>query len=179
MIILFGPSASGKTEIGKLLMSKYGLKKIVTCTTRAPRINEVNDVDYHFYTKEEFEKLVKENAFVETVSYNNNFYGSLKKEIADNKVVILEPNGVKKYLELNNPSIVTFYTDCPKEVRKARMEGRKDNPENIIQRLTNDEKDFGKDVLPKSDYIIDTSTKSVEELTDEIYSLYTKKISSL
>ena len=179
MIILFGPSASGKTEIGKILMKKYGLKKIVTCTTREPRVNEVNDVDYHFYTKQQFQKALDNNEFVETVNYNNNFYGSLKKEIANDKVVILEPNGVKKYLELNNPSIVTFYTDCPKEVRKARMEGRKDNPENILQRLINDEKDFSKDVLPKSDYIIDTSTKSIEELADEIYSLYSSKIHSL
>ena len=54
MIILVGASASGKTEIAKLIIKKYGFKKMVTTTTRPMRAGEVADIDYHFISKEEF-----------------------------------------------------------------------------------------------------------------------------
>ena len=56
MIILCGPSASGKTEVAKLLATKYNIQKAITNTTRPIRVNEVNHVDYHFTSKEEFLK---------------------------------------------------------------------------------------------------------------------------
>ena len=80
MLILIGPSASGKTEVAKLLASKYNITKIVTYTTRKPRIHEVNGVDYHFVSVEEFAKLTEQNFFVETTYYNSNYYGTAKKE---------------------------------------------------------------------------------------------------
>ena len=46
MIILVGPSASGKTEIAKILIKEYGYQKFVTTTTRNIRINEKDNVDY-------------------------------------------------------------------------------------------------------------------------------------
>ena len=100
MIILCGPSASGKTEVAKLLASKYNIKKAITNTTRPIRINEVNHVDYHFTSKEEFLELASKDYFVETACYNNNYYGCAKNEVADNKAVILEPQGVINFLKL-------------------------------------------------------------------------------
>ena len=81
MIILYGPSACGKTEVAKLLASSYSIKKVITHTTRSKRVNEVNGVDYYFVTKEEFLSLKEQGAFVETACYNSNLYGSSKKEI--------------------------------------------------------------------------------------------------
>ena len=60
MLILVGPSASGKTEATKILIEKYNLKKLVTYTTRSMRVHEVNGKDYHFITKEEFINKMKE-----------------------------------------------------------------------------------------------------------------------
>ena len=57
MIILIGPSASGKTATCLYLQDHYGIRKVVTHTTRAMRVGEVNGVDYHFVTKDEFQKL--------------------------------------------------------------------------------------------------------------------------
>ena len=54
MLVLVGPSASGKSAIVKYLTKNYGLVKFITCTTRAIRVGEVNDVDYHFLSQEEF-----------------------------------------------------------------------------------------------------------------------------
>ena len=101
MLILIGPSASGKTEVAKLLALKYGITKIVTYTTRPPRVHEVNGVDYNFVSIEEFARLTEENFFVETTYYNSNYYGTAKKDIQDDKCVILDPNGLKSFLKLN------------------------------------------------------------------------------
>ena len=54
MILLVGASASGKTEVAKLLKALYGIKKVITHTTRPIRKSEENDVDYHFVSKDEF-----------------------------------------------------------------------------------------------------------------------------
>ena len=83
MLILVGPSASGKTEIAKLLDIKYHLTKVITHTTREKRINEKDDVDYHFVSKDDFLIMKINNEFVETTTYNNNYYGTSKKEIAE------------------------------------------------------------------------------------------------
>ena len=58
MLVLVGPSASGKSAIVKCLESKYGIKKFITCTTRPMRVGEINGVDYFFMTKEEFAKFM-------------------------------------------------------------------------------------------------------------------------
>ena len=65
MILLVGASASGKTEVGKILLSKYGMKKAVTQTSRQIRPSEVDGVDYHFVSKEEFLRLWDEGKLIE------------------------------------------------------------------------------------------------------------------
>ena len=68
MILLVGASASGKTEIAKYLRTRYGMVKAITHTTRAMRVGERQDVDYHFVSKDEFLRLKGEAAFVERTS---------------------------------------------------------------------------------------------------------------
>ena len=64
MIILTGPSASGKTATCLYLQDHYGIKKVITHTTRPMRHGEVNDVDYHFVSKEEFQRMIDNDEFV-------------------------------------------------------------------------------------------------------------------
>ena len=57
MLVIVGPSACGKTQIVNHLIANYGYEKLVTYTTRPMRVNEVNHIDYHFISKEEFEGI--------------------------------------------------------------------------------------------------------------------------
>ena len=80
MVILSSPSGVGKTTITKKIQQKYPSFKIsVSHTTRLPRSNEVNGVDYNFITNNEFEKLIKEKKFYEYAKIFDNYYGTLKK----------------------------------------------------------------------------------------------------
>ena len=66
MLVLIGPSASGKTEIAKILIRDFGMKKLVTYTTRPARPGEQDGIDYHFVTVDEFKALDEAEEFVET-----------------------------------------------------------------------------------------------------------------
>ena len=72
MIVLAGPSASGKTEVAKYLASHFNLTKIITTTTRPMRKGEVDGRDYFFVTIEKFNEMVENDEFVEYTVYNGN-----------------------------------------------------------------------------------------------------------
>ena len=174
MIILVGPSASGKTEIAKILIKEHGYQKFVTTTTRNIRINEKDNVDYHFINKDQFINKIKNDEFIEYVSYNDNFYGTEKKEIDKNKVLIVEPQGLKHFKTLNDPSIVSFYISVKKEIRKERMIKRQDKTEDINKRLICDDKVFNNDILDFVDFTIENNETSLEDISSTINEIYKK-----
>ncbi|MFA6755657.1 MAG: AAA family ATPase [Bacilli bacterium] len=176
MIILIGASASGKSQVCNYLISHYGLKKFITTTTRQKRVNETNNIDYHFISKDEFQKKINDSSFIEYVLYNGNYYGTEKKEIDHNKVLIVEPNGFKKFLSLKDNNIVSFYLYCDKSIREKRMISRKDNPIDIKKRLDNDDEIFNINNIKGINYIIDTSNKTVEETSEEIMNMYKERM---
>ncbi len=176
MIILVGASASGKTEVAKLLYYYYGIKKVITHTTRPMRPSEVADVDYHFINKEEFLKLQKEHYFVETTVYNNNYYGTSKKEISDEKCLIVDPNGLKAFQALKDKHIVTFGLLASEQKRIERMQKRGDKSDDIQARISSDRLNFSQEKIASTDYTIDTDNLSLSEVVDRIISLYRRHL---
>lgn len=172
MLILIGASASGKTEVAKTLAKKYNITKIVTYTTRAPRVNERNGVDYNFVSVEEFAKLTSEDYFVETTYYNNNYYGTAKKDVKDDKCIILDPNGVKSFNALNDNHVISIYLDSDESFRHKRMLERGDLPQDVEKRLINDRITFNKANLTGIDFIIESNDISIEELSVEVKDVY-------
>ena len=84
MIILSSPSGAGKTTITKKIQQNYPNFKIsVSHTTRKPRSNEIDGVDYFFVSHKEFENLIEENQFYEYAKIFDNFYGTSKKSVQD------------------------------------------------------------------------------------------------
>lgn len=179
MILLVGASASGKTEIAKYLQAHYGIKKVITHTTRPMRSGERQDVDYHFVSKEQFDQLKKEDSFVETTHYNGNEYGSSKAEVADDKVLIVDPVGLQAFIKLNNPRIITFFLDAKEETRRKRMAQRGDEKSAIESRIQNDKKEFDLSRIGHPDFILTTDQDSVEKLSNDILNLYQQKLSLL
>lgn len=176
MIILVGPSASGKTEIAKKLISNYYFQKVITFTTREKRKNEKNGIDYHFVSMDKFDELKEKENFVETTYYNGNYYGTPKNDMGLNKVLIVDPKGLKVFKKLNDESIVTFYISGSEEKRIQRMKDRGDDPQEIEKRILNDKKDFSYKNIGKTDYVIDGDNKTITELAKEIYDKYFVKV---
>jgi guanylate kinase len=171
MLVLIGPSASGKTEVAKILMTKYGMKKMVTYTTRPMRLNEKNGVDYHFVSVSEFQDLAEADEFIETTFYNNNYYGSRKCDAAPDKVVILDPNGLRNFSQVLKDQITAVYLETPKMIRAERMRQRHDSPDLIERRLANDDLVFIKEGLP-IDYVLINDGIDLDTLAEKVYKIY-------
>ena len=179
MIVLSGASASGKTEAAKMLMSKYGIMKAITTTTRPMRCNEVNGKDYFFVSKERFNQMIDEGLFIEHTLYNGNYYGSTKDQIADNRSVVIDLEGLKSYSSLNDKRIVTFYLYTSEDVRYKRMLERGDSEKDAIRRIENDRRIFAANQIPNVDFRIDSENKTIEQVADEVYRLYCKKMKAI
>lgn len=146
MLVLVGKTASGKDTIKKELL-KLGMQDIATCTTRPMRSGEINGVSYHFLSKDEFLEKEKEGYFAEHTKYHvatgeTWYYGTPKKDIADDKILIMNPEGFKKLREQKDLKIVSFYIYAPEDVLLSRLQSRGDNPEEYHRRLRADAVDF-------------------------------------
>ncbi|WP_018659987.1 guanylate kinase [Allofustis seminis] len=136
IIVLVGPSGSGKTTIGQYL-SQAGYLKLVTTTTRPPRANEKDGVDYFF---EDVAHMAPED-FVEQTSYNGYRYGLTKKEI-ENKLkdtdvvhLAMDQRGAAA-VKANFPQeTAVIYIQMTPEQLKERMLQRGESPAFIARRL--------------------------------------------
>ena len=158
IVVLVGKTASGKTTVANELCKHHGYKRIVTYTTRPMRENEVQDVDYHFISDEQFNKMVENNEFTEYKRYNTAHgvwsYGSVvtsEQEHSDDcYVIILTPQGLRD-LSKRMSRYIAFYLDVGLETQLERLKKRSDEEQQIIKRLKNDAKDF-ENVLDIVDY---------------------------
>lgn len=139
MIILVGESASGKSTIEKILADKYGYKKTVSYTTRPPREGEVNGVDYHFITEDEYTDKFNSKYFVETGAYNGWFYGTTKDQYDKNTVCVLTPHGLRQIKKnFGEEDIKSFYIKVPRRDRLIKILERGDNIDEAIRRNQSD-----------------------------------------
>lgn len=172
MIVIIGASASGKTEIAKLLQSKYNYQKCITTTTRDKRHNEVNNIDYHFISKKDFKNKLENNEFVEHTLYNDNYYGINKKDVSENSLVIVDPSGANELIKEFDRDVFVVYVETNKNLRKERMIKRGDDLELINERLENDTNIFKKKNISKIDLVLKNKNQSLEELAQEVYLKY-------
>ena len=83
-IVLSAPSGCGKSTLIDMLLQEYpDLEYSISCTTRKPRGEEEDGLDYHFLTVERFRELLAEDAFLEHAEVHGNYYGTLKQPIID------------------------------------------------------------------------------------------------
>ena len=149
IIVLVGKTASGKTTVANELCKNHGYKRIITYTTRPMRENEVQDVDYHFISDEQFNKMVENNEFIEYKRYNTAHgvwsYGSgitSEQELSDDYyVIVLTPQGLRD-LSKKMSRYIAFYLNVSFESQLERLKKRGDEEQQIIKRLINDAKDF-------------------------------------
>jgi guanylate kinase len=179
MIILTGPSASGKTEIAKILFQKYGIKKVVTHTTRPIRPTEIPNIDYHFVSDDNFNTMREQNGFIETTLYNGYQYGTSRTEVGEQKVLIVDANGLKVFTRLANPRFVTFFIQTSEITRLNRMIIRGQDLDFAKKRLAFDQVNFARASLDNINFDIDNEKVTIEDASDHIYRLYQQHLTSL
>lgn len=141
LIVLSGPSGAGKGTICSRLRAEMpNLTYSVSMTTRQPRVGEVEGVNYFFRDKEEFEELLKEDAFLEYAKVYDNYYGTPKKHVMDlldqGKSVLLEIDiqGAMQVKERYSDAIFIYIVPPSLTELSARLRGRATDSEEVIDK---------------------------------------------
>ena len=145
LYVITGPSGVGKgTVLNKFFEKNKGdIIYSVSATTRKPREGEKDGVNYFFITKEEFEKEIENNEFLEWAKYSDNYYGT-KKEFVLNSlkngvsvILEIEAQGAKKVMQ-EHPECVSIFIMPPNmEELEKRLRGRKTESEDMILKRLN------------------------------------------
>ena len=166
MVILSSPSGVGKTTITKKIQQKYPSFKIsVSHTTRLPRSNEVNGIDYNFTSSLEFKKLIKEDKFYEYAKIFDNYYGTLKKNVDDliinNDIIFdIDWQGTKQLSKFKNLKLIKIYLiTLNKQELKNRLISRNQNSKEEVEKRFNA---FEEDVKHWNDYDYIIINKNLE-----------------
>jgi len=157
MLILSSPSGAGKTTLVKLLSKNKDFHISISHTTRKPRVNEIQDEDYHFINNDEFKDLIKKNEFLEYAEVFNHFYGTTKTPVINNlkngKNVIFDIDwqGAEqiKSKKLQYRLITFFVLPPSKEVLFNRLSNRDMKDKLIAEERM---KQFDKDILHWKNY---------------------------
>ena len=145
VIIFSAPSGSGKSTIVNHLLSKYPfLEFSISATSRAPRGQEMHGKEYFFFSTEEFERLISQEAFVEYEEvYKGSYYGTLKSEIeriwAKGHTILFDidvKGGVNLKKIFGDAAMAVFVKPpCVEELRKRLIGRGTDTPEAIEKRV--------------------------------------------
>ena len=166
MVILSSPSGVGKTTLTKKIQQKYQSFKIsVSHTTRLPRSNEVDGVDYHFVSQKKFEDLIKENKFYEYAKIFDNYYGTLKKDVDDtivkNDILFdIDWQGTKQLSKYDNLKLIKIYliTENKEELKKRLVKRNQNSIKEIAKRFNS----FDDDIKHWNDYDYIIINKNLE-----------------
>jgi len=148
LFIIFGRSGTGKSTIVRRFNERNPglMKTIVTTTTRPMRDGEVDGVNYHFKTKEQFERLIAENGLVEYVEYSGNYYGTTKDEFdyTRDNIIVLEPNGIANIEKMYKDTftILKIEIHAPDAKILERLLNRNTAVEEIARRFRDDKARF-------------------------------------
>ena len=185
MVVLSSPSGAGKTTITKKIQQKYQSFKIsVSHTTRKPRPNEVDGVDYHFVSHEKFKKFINEGKFYEYAKIFDNYYGTLKESvdqmIKTNDIIFdIDWQGTQQLSKFKNLKLIKIYLIPPNkhELKQRLIKRNQDSPQEVERRF----KAYDKDIQHWKDYdyiIINENLENCYKQIENIISINKNKLST-
>jgi len=160
LVVVSGPSGAGKgTVIKALLEKRNNLYLSVSATTREKREGEIDGVNYHYMTEEEFLKTKEEGGFIESACFCGNYYGTLKKTVLEkleegiDVILEIEVQGAMKIRSLYPEGVFIFVSPPSMEELRQRLENRKtESRDKIEERLKTAVWEIG--IASKYNYIV-------------------------
>ena len=143
LIVVSGPSGAGKdTIINEVVKQNKNTWISISATSRLPRDGEKEGINYFFLTKDDFEKKINENYFLEYAEYAGNYYGTPREKIKEkldkgiDVILVIEIQGAKKIKELVPEALFIFIMPPSEKDLLSRLKNRKtEDKEKIVQRF--------------------------------------------
>lgn len=187
LIVLSGKTASGKDAIKSQLLEKFpNLKKVITTTSRTPREGEQDGVDYHFLTRDEFEKKIESGDFAEYVEYGGNLYGTYKTELEqalnEDTLWRIDPSRageVRDFLKRAFPieiseelikKVLVIYINASDDIILERLRKRNLSEEEIEKRMQDDANIWQK-YKDNYDFVVENIPGRLEQAVERITSI--------
>ncbi|MBQ8310291.1 MAG: guanylate kinase [Clostridia bacterium] len=174
LIVLSGPSGSGKGTVRAELMKKEHFAFSVSATTRGPREGERNDVDYHFITREAFEGKIQREEMLEYTTYNGNYYGTVKSEALEmieagkNLLLEIEVEGAMNVKRVYPEAVLIMLLPPSFAEQERRLRGRGTESDEIVNgRLARTYEEM--EYLPHYDYVV--YNENVDACAEDILSI--------
>jgi len=145
LFVVSGPSGVGKSTIRKEVMKICpGLRYSVSCTTRLPRANEVEGIDYHFVDLATFEAMRARGDFVEWAKVHGNYYGTPRQPLETfwregfDVILEIDVQGAKQVKKVYPQGVFVFIAPPSLRVLEERLRGRRsDLEDDVLLRMTN------------------------------------------
>ena len=138
LIVVSDPAGSGKGTVNSQLVATGDFVFSVSATTRAPRPGEIDGVNYHFIDREEFQRRIDENGFLEYTTYCDNYYGTpLKEALAvlengKNLILEIECDGAKNVKKIFPEAVLIMLIPPTFAIQEERLRGRATETEEVI-----------------------------------------------
>lgn len=151
IFVFTGPDGSGRKTISKLVGDTLQMKTVISYTTRERRHYEVEGIDYHYITREQFLEAEKNEEFFESVEIDGNFYGIKEQEIVDRFeskgciYLVLNIEGTEQLKEKFGEKVIRVFVHVDRETAIQRQKERGNSEEEIELHL----KHFDQDLLYK------------------------------
>ena len=139
LFVVSGAAGTGKDSVVKALREAHPeIEKTVSATTRAPRPGETDGVHYYFVTKARFEKMIRENAFLEYDAHAGNYYGTPRAQAEEKMeqgllLLDIEPMGAKQVKQSAPDAVLIFIMPPSREELERRLRSRGDTSEEQIK----------------------------------------------
>ena len=184
MIVISGPAGSGKGTVNAHLLARDDFAYSVSATTRAPRPGEVNGVNYHFITREEFLSRIASGDMLEYTEYCGNFYGTPRKEAeavlesGRNLILEIEVEGAHNVKKKYPEAVLIMLLPPSFSVQEQRLRGRgTETEEKVIARLARTKEEL--ETANDYDYVVYNRDGKDKDAADEILSIITAERASV
>ena len=185
-LIIIGPSGVGKDTFMQAIINKYPkiFTKCVSCTTRSPRKNEKEGINYYFISKEKFHELEKNGEIIGKFEKYNNLYGTSKKvlnSILTNEKIVYFDYNIETAIKIFNDKTIEFnyIALLPPNIEELEIRLKKrgtDNEESIKKRISYANKEI--ELINKSKFINHVIVNDVIEKSFQEFELCVKKLYS-
>ncbi|MFW0862667.1 MAG: guanylate kinase [Candidatus Komeilibacteria bacterium] len=184
VLVIAGPTTAGESTITNKLIEQFPkFKRLVTATTRPPRLNEKEKIDYYFFSEEEFKKQIENGNILEHTQLAGTgiYYGTYKKDLdeklANDYNIIINPDlvGAKFYKEKYNATTIFIDPGGLEEIeRRLRSRDSSISDEDVKKRLESAKNELDNE-MPHYDYVVMNKRDKLDQAVQDIINILKKE----